>query len=109
MADKPIDVGLNQALIERNLQLEAELEAARAVMGRPIDVKVQSDVEALNTVKTYLPQLTHMSTNFSHVASKLDWINDRLTAMHTQQARVIGAVERIADALDRAFPPEKEE
>jgi hypothetical protein len=76
-----------QILEQDNARLQKEVDDLRALLARPVGVTVTGpDSAALNRVVEYLPQLTHIATNLSQVASALQRNEQTLSA--------------IADALD---------
>lgn len=80
-------------LEQDNARLQKEMDDLRDLLGRPVAVTVQSpDSEALRTISQYMPQLTHLSTNMSYVASNLMMVNTTLQqiaeALKAEQGKV---------------------
>lgn len=82
MTDQSVEGRINQHLEEENRRLEATLELLRTAG--------QMDPEArriLSQIGQYLPQLTHMATNMSMVASAVTVVEQRIKESHVAQAR----------------------
>lgn len=90
---------MTRAILEQeNDRLQRELTDARALLSRPVGVTVQSpDAAALQKVVEYLPQLTFIATNLSHVSSAVNNINNA-----GPLARIATALEDIAASLEGA-------
>lgn len=95
---------LTRAILEQdNARLQKELADTRALLTRPVSVKVNGpDSAALGRVVEYLPQLTYIATNLSMVASALQ--NGQGSA--SSLLGINNQLMRIADTLERAFPPD---
>lgn len=97
----------NEHLAAENERLERQLTELRAMLGKPVTVNVQSpDSHVMQQIAQYLPQLTHMSTNISMVASALQNGNVAagigMVAAHLDgNTRMMG---RVAEALGRLIP-----
>lgn len=86
MADPHDETGINSQVLEENARLTAELQQARALLERPIEVNVRGDRDVgalLVKIKDYLPQLTILATNVAYVASALQAQNKHLAEIAT--------------------------
>lgn len=77
------------------------LESTKQLLARPVNVKVDlppaAEQATLKKIAEYLPQLTHMSSNLSHVASAVQASNAHAEDISKQ-------LKRIADALEQEKP-----
>lgn len=92
----------NSILEQENERLGKELDELKAILTRPMVVNVEQNTSpAMNQILTYLPQLTHISTNLSHVASTVSAMNSSMVA----------ALDRLTKTLEARLPliPEPEE
>lgn len=90
---------LTKEILERdNRDLREQVESLQAVLNRPVTVQIQQpeppDLTTLKKVADYLPQLTHISTNLSHVASAVQSVNATLTRIEVLMQERRGKDER---------------
>lgn len=86
---------INEALADENEKLQRQLREMQSLLGRPINVNVQSpDQETLRKIGEYLPQLTFMATNISMVASAIQAVNANAIATTKMLERIAVALEK---------------
>lgn len=96
---------INEVLAERNEELEKELAEMRALLGRPLNVNVQSaNQDVLKKIGDYLPQLTHLSTNVAEVGGKLVQANALTEQTNRSLGHLVSHLATIAETLDRLIP-----
>lgn len=97
------DERLNLHLAEELLRTGEELASLRALLQG-----AQARDEHLRKILEYMPQLTHLSTNVSHVASAVQATNGTLNVISSHGINAVDQLTRIANALERLAPPPKE-
>ena len=96
---------INEAVAQQLHDAEEEMRKLRALLERPVNVTVQSPEQGtLRKSEDDLPQLTHMSTNRSHVASAVQAVNQAIIADQKNRAGTDALLERIATALEAMAP-----
>lgn len=90
---------LTKEILERdNRDLREQIESLQAVLNRPVNVRVEQppapEQATLKKIGEYLPQLTHISTNLSHVASAVQNVNATLTRIEVLMQERRGKDER---------------
>jgi len=95
------NAAFNEALAEENERLNKELGDMRALLGRAVNVNVQAPEQAtLKKIGDYLPQLTHISTNLSQVASAIQASNNTAVTLATRLAEQNALLQRIAEGIE---------
>ena len=88
-----VDEGINAHLAEENERMRMELESAKSVAYN-LSQQLQQRDELSKQIIAYLPQLTHISTNLSAVASAIQHSNNQLSSLNNQVANLTKQVAR---------------
>lgn len=100
-----VEGAINERLAADLDAAEKERDSLRAMLGRPVNVNIQAPEQGtLKKIEDYLPQLTHISTNLSQVASAIQNSNSNAMAISSALYTQNKLLERIADTLERLAP-----
>lgn len=95
--------GVNDHLVEENRKLEQDLALAQATIqsqNNLLNMRTATDQQIL----TYLPQLTNLATNMSHVASAIQGSNniaERQVKATSEQTELLRGIFKAVGAIKR--------
>lgn len=91
----------SEILAQQLRETQDLLDSTKALLARPVTVEVKmpppAEQKTLEKIGQYLPQLTHIATNLSHVASAVQMSNSKSDDLNK-------TLKRIADALEKESP-----